>query len=285
MTLAKNETLEERLPETLSNGGVRVTPTGTVTVDSELPAAAVPTDSDANGAVPAVAARLQAQRADTNQSARLYRTMADGSPQPMDRGLTVTPQAYDVPGTAGYPARTARSLGDAEAGQWFGATASMLYNGATWQRARAPSREVILASSPRVASSDPGIFAAPSLTNRGFRACILWLTITEAPASTAGGITMKVTGPGGASVLTQAGISAPGDLVKTAGTYYWVLGSVIQNGGVRPAGIPTSIPAGTLESPVASSSVPLPAVFTPQVWHRTSVSESWTYSLSIDWCL
>lgn len=276
MTLAKDETLRELLP---AQSG------GRVPVDTELPPAAVPTNADANSAVPAVAARLQALRPDNAQQAMLYRTMADGSPQPMERGLTVTPQVYDAVAASGYPARTARSLTDAEPGQFFGGAGQMLHNGTTWQRARAPSREVILASSPRVASADPGIFAAPAQTNRGFRACILWLTITEAPASTAGGITMKVTGPGGTSVLTQAGISAPGDLVKSTGTYYWVLGAAIVNGGVRPAGIPTSIPAGTLESPVASSSVPLPAVFTPQVWHRASASESWTYSLSIDWCL
>lgn len=282
MTIAKNETLEARLPETLASGGIRVTPTGPVTVDTELPAAAVPTDGDPNSAVPATLSRSQIWAPDLGSNGVWRRALAargDGagvSPQ------SVPASSQHVRGADGLlrQAAAAQAATDAEAGASLPLAAQMLYNGTTWERARAAYEETLLARAVR-STVGGGQVLSPVVTSRLTGAYFL-LRVYAVPAAPDGGITVKVqmqTAIGSLSVLVQDSVQP----VLVPGLYYYVLHPAAQatQSGIAAGGPGGSIAAGPIERPVVAASVPLPRQYALSVHHRGAANTGeWEYAVS-----
>ncbi|MCK9250020.1 MAG: hypothetical protein M0P31_13735 [Solirubrobacteraceae bacterium] len=241
-----------------SSGGVPtpVSSSAPLPVDTELPAATVPSDADANSAVPSVAGRGMVLNAQTGQWVRARMGRVDGGGLPSGVAA-VAPHCYNAHSGQYDPAKSAANTGDSESGPTFGPVANMVWDGSFWtrQRALAPRLEVALASDARTADT-----SSPSLVNVSSRGVLVALNVTVAGTGT---LALRVFAnlSGFITLLGVTGLSGTGSHVG------------IVCPGASLAGI--AGPDARIKG--------VSAVALPRLWGITvapSDSSSWTYSVS-----
>jgi hypothetical protein len=178
--------------------------------------------------------------------------------------------------------RVATAVGDAETGDKFTASASMLWNGSSYSRARTSYSEVILAAADRQAPTSAVYSVTAPITNSySFRSVILALRIVT--VDTVGGLTVKVLGriPTTGGTYTLFGQDAS-KLITSVGLFYFVIGpgATYPSTGIAPQLAASPVLTSQPEFPVVVSSLPLPAAFQFQVYHRGGTTAIWNYEVS-----
>jgi hypothetical protein len=267
------QAVRDRLPAALDTaGGMKVTPTGTVTVDTELPAASALGDGDANAATPSVGARGQVWNELTSQWVRARGARTDGASTGAGGVQAAVPHVYDSTASNVAPMRSARSVADAESGASFPPAGNMLWSGTSWARERASYQETVLASAARTTFAD-----SPTLRSLNFRGVLVRINVTAVPASPTTGIGIQVLGAGGVYPGIYAAMT--GNAIKTTGAFFVL---VYPGATIVQTGSPTLNNGGSAAGSGLIASLPIPDQFTVRVGHGTA-GESYTYAVDVSY--
>lgn len=251
-------------------------------VDTELPSALGPGGGAVATAVPMLGV---IEDTSANLLRRATATKPDGAGQGPGNVPASGMHLLDTAAVASRPARTANTFADGDSGTAFGGAASMIYNGAGFERERAPYEETLLARAIRTgtAGSNPAAtYTSPITTNRGFVGAIICLRAWSVPenAGALANLTLKVTAVSPNGQVTILG-QVTDKYIAVAGNFYYV---------IRPGAAATSTGAGALptataipsEQPIVAVPMPMPRRYVVQVWHRGTANDGpWDYSLDV----
>jgi hypothetical protein len=233
----------------------------TLDVNSELPAAAAPTDSDANPTVPSVAANLMAYDRASGLWRRVAATRTNGGALNATNAqgmLAVGSHIFD-PTSGNFLLGVSVGAGDAIA--TTGAVplyTPSLYNNTTVDRQRNNNTATLLASAARTATTSS---SDQTNYNNSTLQCILNVTAVPAVPAT-GGLTLKIEGKDPISGNYYTILTAPAQ-IQAVGAYVYEVGLGLS--GAAEGGIVKRL-----------------AAMLPRTWRATVTagdSQSYTYSV------